>query len=50
MKYWRALFGNDAADKLEVRGYRDASTSTEETQTAALLRTSAGRAPARRRG
>ena len=32
MKYWRALFGDDPADKLEVRGYRDASTSTEETQ------------------
>ena len=41
MKYWRALYGDDAADKLEVRGYRDASTSTQETQTAALLRTSA---------
>jgi hypothetical protein len=41
MKYWRALFGNDAADKLEVRGYRDASTSTDETQFAPLLRTSA---------
>ena len=41
MKYWRALFGGDPADKLEARGYRDASTSTEETQAAALLRTSA---------
>ena len=41
MKYWRALFGNDTADKLEVRGYRDASTVTKETQTAALLRSSA---------
>ena len=41
MKYWRALFGDDPADKLEVRGYRDASTSTQETQAAALLRTSA---------
>ena len=39
MKYWRALFGSDTADKLEVRGYRDASTSTQETQAAALLRT-----------
>ena len=47
MKYWRALFGNDAADKLEVRGYRDASTLTQETQVAALLRTSAAAAPAR---
>ena len=49
MKYWRALYGNDAADKLEVRGYRDASTSTEEAQAAALLRTTAGAAAARRR-
>jgi hypothetical protein len=43
MKYWRALYGNDSADKLEVRGYRDASTLKDETQTAALLRTSAAR-------
>ena len=42
MKYWRALFGDDTTvDKLEVRGYRDASTLTQETQEAALLRTSA---------
>jgi hypothetical protein len=41
MKYWLALYGNDAVDKLEVRGYRDASTSTNETQAAALLRTTA---------
>jgi hypothetical protein len=38
MKYWRALYGDDAADKLEVRGYRDASTATDGTQAAALLR------------
>jgi hypothetical protein len=43
MKYWRALYGNDAADKLEVRGYRDASALTQEMQTADLLRTSAAR-------
>ncbi len=43
MKYWRSLFGNDAPDKLEVRGYRDASTQTDEAQSAALLRTSAAR-------
>ena len=43
MKYWRALYANDPADKLEVRGYRDASTLTQETQTADLLRTSAAR-------
>lgn len=43
MKYWRALYGDDAADKLEVRGYRDASTSTLATQDAALMRTSAAR-------
>jgi hypothetical protein len=41
MKYWRVLFGGDPADKLEVRGYGDASTSTQETQAAAVLRTSA---------
>jgi hypothetical protein len=27
MKYWHALFAEEAADKLEVRGYRDASAS-----------------------
>jgi hypothetical protein len=43
MKYWRALYGNDIADKLEVRGYRDGSTSTDEAQAAALLRTTAAR-------
>ena len=42
MHYWRALFGNDSADKLEARGYGDASTSADEAQAAALLRTSAG--------
>jgi len=42
-KYWRALYGNDAADKLEVRGYRDASTSTDDAIAAALLRTDAAR-------
>ena len=41
MKYWRALYGDDFGDKLEVRGYRDASTSTQETQGAALLRPTA---------
>jgi Uncharacterized protein conserved in bacteria (DUF2272) len=41
MKYWRELFGDDPASKLEVRGYRDASISTQDTQEAALLRTSA---------
>jgi Uncharacterized protein conserved in bacteria (DUF2272) len=43
MKYWRGLYGGDIADKLQVLGYRDASTSTDETQAAALLRTTAGR-------
>jgi hypothetical protein len=43
MKYWRALYGEDIADKLEVRGYRDGSTSTDEAQAAALLRTTASR-------
>ena len=41
MKYWRALYGDDAPGKLEVRGYRDALASTDERQSAALLRTSA---------
>ena len=41
MKYWWALYGDDAADKLEVRGYRDASTSTQDTKVTALLRTTA---------
>jgi hypothetical protein len=41
MKYWRALYGDDTPDKLEVRGYRDASTVTQDTHDAALLRTTA---------
>jgi hypothetical protein len=43
MKYWQALYGNDAASKLEARGYLDASTATQEAQEAALLRTDAAR-------
>jgi hypothetical protein len=43
MKYWRALYGDDTANKLEVRGYRDASSSTDEAQAAALLRSTAAR-------
>jgi hypothetical protein len=43
MKYWRSLFGDETPDKLEVRGYRDASSLTQETQEAELLRTSAAR-------
>ena len=41
MKYWRALYGDDTADKIEVRGYREASTSTDDAQSAALLRSDA---------
>jgi hypothetical protein len=41
MKYWRTLFGDDPTDKLEVRGYRDASTSTDDAKQAELLRPSA---------
>jgi hypothetical protein len=42
MKYWRALFGdNTSTDKIEVRGYENASGSTEEKQAAAVLRSSA---------
>ena len=42
MKYWRALYGDEAPDKLEVRGYHDGSTSTQDGQDAALIRGSAG--------
>lgn len=41
VRYWRALYGDDFASKLEVRGYQDASTSAQEAQTPTLLRTSA---------
>jgi Uncharacterized protein conserved in bacteria (DUF2272) len=41
MKYWRSLFGDETPDKLEARGYHDASTLTQETHEAELLRTSA---------
>lgn len=43
MKYWRSMFGNDPASKLEVRGYGDASTLTDEAKAVPLLRTDAGR-------
>jgi hypothetical protein len=43
MKYWRGLFGEDPTSKLEVRGYHDASASTQDSQEAALLRTSAAK-------
>src|SRR5262245_62068715 len=42
MKYWRSLFGTDAPDKIEVRGYRDAAGSTNDDQSAEVLRSSAG--------
>src|SRR5436190_13636923 len=42
MKYWRTLFNDDPADKIEIRGFGDASTSTDAAQAAAVLRTSAG--------
>jgi hypothetical protein len=42
-KYWRALYDNDPWDKLEVRGYRDASAFKPEAGAAVLLRTSAAR-------
>ena len=42
MKYWRALFADDPAGKIEVRGYDDASAdAAKDTQAAAVLRTSA---------
>src|SRR5262249_59875975 len=43
MKYWRAVFDDGPADKLEGRGYRDAATSAVDGQSAEGLRTSAGR-------
>lgn len=42
MKYWRALFGAEAPDKIEIRGYRDASASTSDGQSAEVLPSSAG--------
>lgn len=41
MAYWRTLFGNDPAGKLEVRGYGDASNATDAAQAAGVLRTDA---------
>ena len=41
MKYWRTLFGDDFASKLEVRGYRDASTAPDSAQQVELIRTDA---------
>src|SRR4029079_501063 len=42
MKYWRALFGDKTTThKMEVRGYQDASGSTQEKEAAAVLRSSA---------
>src|SRR6185312_7046422 len=44
MKYWRALFGdNTTNDKIEVRGYDNASNSTQEKDSAAVIHTSAER-------
>jgi hypothetical protein len=37
-EYWRALYGKDFGDKLEVRGYRGAADGTDATQAAKLLR------------
>jgi len=42
MKYWRAVYGTDIADKLEARGYRDASTATDDAQAVELLRVDIG--------
>jgi hypothetical protein len=43
MKYWRALYGNDRADWLEVLGYQDASTLTDDGRVTPRLRTDAAR-------
>jgi len=37
IEYWRALYGDDFANYLEVRGYRDASTATEADKPATLI-------------
>jgi len=37
IEYWRALYGKDFAEDLEVRGYRDASTTTGADEPATLL-------------
>ncbi len=42
-KYWRSLYDNEPWDKLEVRGYSDASTFKQDVRAAELLRTSAAR-------
>ena len=42
MKYWRSLFGDEAPDKLEVRGYKEASVSKDDKHTPEALSTSAG--------
>lgn len=43
IKYWRSLYGKDFADKLEARGYRDASAIADDSQATELLRTDAKR-------
>lgn len=43
MKYWYALYAEETPDKLEVRGYRDASTSRDDAREAGLLRNTAAR-------
>ena len=42
MKYWRSLYDNEVGDKLEVRGYRDASKATNEALPVSLLRSNVG--------
>jgi hypothetical protein len=43
MKYWHALYGDEPGDKLEVRGYRDASKAPQDDDDTALLRTTVAR-------
>jgi len=43
LAYWRALYGEAAAAKLEVLGYRGASAATDAAQDTALLRSDAAR-------
>lgn len=42
MNYWRALYGQDFGDKLEVRGYADASNATDAEKVAALIAVDVG--------
>ncbi|MGE0566050.1 MAG: DUF2272 domain-containing protein [Pseudolabrys sp.] len=42
-KYWQALFGDSAPDKLEVLGFGDATAKTDDKDVTPLIRTTAAR-------